>query len=84
MKLISFSHINLGLDIHDTPSISRSLPLIPGMCFTIEPGLYFPTQGLPIKQEFRGIGIRIEDDIIIEPDTNSIIPLTNDCPKLLL
>ncbi|XP_027194610.2 xaa-Pro aminopeptidase 3-like [Dermatophagoides pteronyssinus] len=74
----------LGLDIHDTPSISRSLPLIPGMCFTIEPGLYFPTQGLPIKQEFRGIGIRIEDDIIIEPDTNSIIQLTNDCPKLLL
>lgn len=54
------------------------------MCFTIEPGLYFPAQGLPIKQEFRGIGIRIEDDIIIEPDTNSIIPLTNDCPKLLL
>lgn len=74
----------LGLDIHDTPSVSRSLPLLPGMCFTIEPGLYFPAQGLPIKEEFRNIGIRIEDDIIIEPGTKMIIPLTNDCPKLLV
>ncbi|OTF83217.1 hypothetical protein BLA29_000948 [Euroglyphus maynei] len=72
----------LGLDIHDTPTISRSSPLLPGMCFTIEPGLYFPAQGLPIKPEFRNIGIRIEDDIIIEPGNKLIIPLTNDCPKL--
>ena len=60
------------------------MPLLPGMCFTIEPGLYFPAQGLPIKEEFRNIGIRIEDDIIIEPGTKMIIPLTNDCPKLLV
>ena len=32
----------LGMDVHDTPSISKSTPLLPGMVITIEPALYFP------------------------------------------
>lgn len=54
----------LGLDVHDTPSISRNLPLAPGMCFTVEPGLYFRDVD-DVKKEFRGIGIRVEDDLLM-------------------
>ena len=32
----------LGMDVHDTPSVSKSRPLLPGMVITIEPALYFP------------------------------------------
>lgn len=56
----------LGLDVHDTPSISRNIPLVPGMVFTVEPGLYFRPQDENVKKEFKGIGLRIEDDLCIE------------------
>ncbi|MDH8618445.1 M24 family metallopeptidase, partial [Klebsiella pneumoniae] len=65
--------------IHDTPTISRSKPLQPGMCFSIEPGIYFPLENLPIKPEFRGIGLRIEDDILIDPLSGNIVNLTVHC-----
>lgn len=56
----------LGLDVHDTPSIPRNIPLKEGMCFTVEPGLYFRDVD-DVKKEFKGIGLRIEDDLIIMP-----------------
>lgn len=55
----------LGLDLHDTPTISRSTDLTKGVCFTIEPGLYFSSSDEALKKEFRGIGYRIEDDCAI-------------------
>ncbi len=60
----------LGLDVHDVGAYrvdGKSRPLEPGMLFTVEPGLYFhPSSDTPA--EFHGIGIRIEDDILITAD----------------
>ncbi len=62
------SHM-LGLDVHDC---SRAAPesyakgdLSAGMVLTVEPGLYFQADDLLVPEELRGIGIRIEDDILI-------------------
>ncbi|KAI8822263.1 peptidase M24, structural domain-containing protein [Fimicolochytrium jonesii] len=54
----------LGLDVHDTFSVSRSTPLQAGMVLTIEPGLYIPdTAAYP--PGLRGVGVRIEDDVLV-------------------
>lgn len=55
----------LGMDVHDTPHITRGVPLQPGMVITVEPGIYLPKSDQQIPKEFRGIGIRIEDDIVV-------------------
>jgi Xaa-Pro aminopeptidase len=55
----------LGMDVHDTPNVSRSVPLRPGMVVTVEPGVYLPQNDQNLPKEFRGIGIRIEDDVIV-------------------
>lgn len=63
---------HLGLDVHDCAQARRELYqdalLEPGMIFTIEPGLYFRADDLSVPAEFRGIGVRIEDDILIQED----------------
>lgn len=60
---------HLGLDVHDCAQAKRDLYmdgiLEPGMVFTIEPGLYFQPDDLTVPEEFRGIGVRIEDDIVV-------------------
>ncbi|MEA1063968.1 Xaa-Pro aminopeptidase [Erwinia sp. HR93] len=61
----------LGLDVHDVGNYGpdRSRALEPGMVLTIEPGLYIaPDADVPL--EYRGIGIRIEDDIVITDSGN--------------
>lgn len=59
----------LGLDVHDqSPYIDDELndiKLEAGMTFTIEPGLYFPKGDENIPKDWQGIGIRIEDDILM-------------------
>jgi Xaa-Pro aminopeptidase len=50
----------LGMDVHDTHAVSKSIPLQDGMCITIEPGLYVRADDEMAPPEFRGIGIRIE------------------------
>ncbi|KAF4632871.1 hypothetical protein G7Y89_g5262 [Cudoniella acicularis] len=52
----------IGLDVHDCPGYSRSVPLKTGYCVTVEPGIYVPDDERWPKH-FRGIGIRIEDSI---------------------
>jgi Xaa-Pro aminopeptidase len=42
--------------------------LRPGMIFTIEPGLYFGPGDLLVPEELRGIGVRIEDDVLVTAD----------------
>ncbi|XP_066452291.1 xaa-Pro aminopeptidase 3 isoform X2 [Eleutherodactylus coqui] len=69
----------LGMDVHDTPDVTRSLPLQPGMVITIEPGLYIPEDDTEVLEKYRGIGIRIEDDVVITEQSPLI--LSAECPK---
>jgi Xaa-Pro aminopeptidase len=63
---------HLGIDVHDCAQARRELyldgVLEPGMVFTIEPGLYFQPDDLTVPKEYRGIGVRIEDDILVTAD----------------
>ncbi|NLB48135.1 MAG: aminopeptidase P family protein, partial [Microbacteriaceae bacterium] len=63
---------HLGLDVHDCAQARREMYLDgiiePGMVFTIEPGLYFQPDDLTVPEEYRGIGVRIEDDIVVTED----------------
>lgn len=60
---------HLGIDVHDCAQARREMyydgELEPGMVFTIEPGLYFQIDDLTVPEEYRGIGVRIEDDILM-------------------
>ncbi len=60
---------HLGIDVHDCAQARREMyldgVLEPGMVFTIEPGLYFQPDDLTVPEEYRGIGVRIEDDILV-------------------
>ncbi|MFC6234921.1 M24B family metallopeptidase, partial [Leucobacter soli] len=77
---------HLGLDVHDCAQARREMyldgVLEPGMCFTIEPGLYFQPDDLTVPEEFRGIGVRIEDDIVVTEtgcvNLSAAIPRTAD------
>lgn len=55
--------------------------LKPGMVITVEPGLYFDPEDTTIPKEYRGIGIRIEDDVLITKTGAEV--LTNSAPKEL-
>ena len=69
--LHSTSHM-LGMDVHDCAVSSRDAyheaDLAAGMVLTVEPGLYFQEDDLLVPEELRGIGIRIEDDIVVTAD----------------
>ena len=57
----------IGLDVHDTPGLSRKENLRTGQCVTIEPGIYVPDEeGWP--DAFRGLGVRIEDSVCVEEE----------------
>ena len=65
------SHM-LGMDVHDcgqaSPEAYNKGTLAEGMVLTVEPGLYFQADDLLVPEEMRGIGIRIEDDILVTAD----------------
>ncbi|HWR86779.1 MAG TPA: aminopeptidase P family protein [Rhodoglobus sp.] len=77
---------HLGIDVHDCGQARREFyadgVVEPGMVFTIEPGLYFQADDLTVPEEYRGIGVRIEDDILVTADgaenLSSGIPRTAD------
>ena len=60
---------HLGLDVHDCAQARREMAmdaeLVAGMVFTIEPGLYFRADDLRVPAELRGMGVRIEDDVVM-------------------
>ena len=62
----------LGMDVHDcgqaSPDVYPKGDLAEGMVLTVEPGLYFQADDLLVPEEMRGIGIRIEDDILVTAD----------------
>ncbi|MFE4589833.1 aminopeptidase P family protein [Streptomyces laurentii] len=64
----------LGMDVHDCAAARTETyvdaTLEPGMCLTVEPGLYFQADDLTVPEEYRGIGVRIEDDILVTADGN--------------
>uniref|UniRef100_UPI003D0B6EAC M24B family metallopeptidase n=1 Tax=Haliangium sp. TaxID=2663208 RepID=UPI003D0B6EAC len=72
----------LGLDVHDAGDYTRDgapRPLEPGMVVTVEPGLYIPADAEGVPAEYRGIGIRIEDDVLVTADGHD--NLTAAAPK---
>ena len=62
----------LGLDVHDCADARTEdyvdAELVPGMILTVEPGLYFQLDDLTVPEEYRGVGVRIEDDILVTAD----------------
>jgi Xaa-Pro aminopeptidase len=67
-SLHNVSHM-LGLDVHDCAQARAETykfgKLMPGMVLTVEPGLYFQTDDLTVPAKYRGIGVRIEDDVLV-------------------
>ncbi|MFF8649846.1 aminopeptidase P family protein [Streptomyces griseoluteus] len=64
----------LGMDVHDC-AVARTEAYVdgtlePGMVLTVEPGLYFQADDLTVPEEYRGIGVRIEDDILVTAEGN--------------
>jgi Xaa-Pro aminopeptidase len=68
----------LGMDVHDVPRIGYQVPLRPGMIITVEPGIYLPNEPW-VPEALRGIGVRIEDDVLITDSEPEV--LTHECPK---
>lgn len=66
--LHNVSHM-LGLDVHDCAKARQEVyrygKLKPGMVLTVEPGLYFQEGDLTVPERYRGIGVRIEDDVVV-------------------
>ena len=77
---------HLGIDVHDCAQARREMyldrALEPGMCFTIEPGLYFHRDDLTVPEELRGMAVRIEDDVLVTEDgvenLSAALPRTPD------
>jgi Xaa-Pro aminopeptidase len=74
----------LGLDVHDAGRYQldgEPRPVEPGMVMTVEPGIYVAEDAEDVPDKYRGIGVRIEDDILVTPDGHRV--LTNAAPKLV-
>jgi Xaa-Pro aminopeptidase len=72
----------LGMDVHDVGDYfqeSDSRPLEPGMVLTVEPGIYIAIDDEEVPERYRGIGIRIEDDVMVTEGDPLV--LTAGCPK---
>ena len=66
----------LGMDVHDVGVYrqgEQSRVLEPGMVLTVEPGIYIAPNDEEAPESFRGIGIRIEDDVLVTPEGHDVI-----------
>lgn len=81
-SLHNVSHM-LGLDVHDCAQARQEAykygKLQPGMVLTVEPGLYFQTDDLTVPPKYRGIGVRIEDDVVVTARGCKV--LSKDIPR---
>ena len=59
---------HLGMDVHDTPSVSKTSPLLPGMVITLEPGCY-----VPASMEKVGFGVNVDADVAVV-----LVTISND------
>jgi Xaa-Pro aminopeptidase len=69
----------LGLDVHDAGAYQMGgepRRLEPGMVFTVEPGLYVPADAAGAAEKFRGIGVRLEDDVLVTATGHEILTAT--------
>ena len=68
---------HLGLDVHDCAKSHydryQGADLAPGMVLTVEPGLYFHENDLTVPPELRGIGVRLEDDLLVTETGTDIL-----------
>ncbi|MFD5213307.1 aminopeptidase P family protein [Microbacterium sp. NPDC058345] len=68
---------HLGLDVHDCGAASYEqyfqTTMRPGMALTVEPGLYFHAWDETVPPELRGIGVRIEDDLVVTADGHEVL-----------
>jgi len=55
----------LGMDTHDTPLVPGSTSIEKGVCFSVEPGLYFDPDDATLPKSLRGVGARIEDEVCV-------------------
>ncbi|TLX58895.1 Xaa-Pro aminopeptidase [Stutzerimonas nosocomialis] len=72
----------LGMDVHDVGDYKVGgewRVLEPGMCMTVEPGIYIAADNEKVARKWRGIGVRIEDDVVVTRDGCEI--LTGGVPK---
>ena len=73
----------LGMDVHDAGGYrdadGKAMKLRAGMVLTVEPGLYFGPRDRRVPKAYRGIGIRIEDDVLVTRSGNRV--LTAGVPK---
>ena len=66
----------LGLDVHDVAPYHAGgtpRPLAPGMVLTVEPGLYVAEDDTNAPEAYRGIGIRIEDDVLVTAEGRDVL-----------
>lgn len=83
--LHNVSHM-LGLDVHDCAQARSEAykfgKFLPGMVLTVEPGLYFQPDDLSVPSRYRGIGVRIEDDVVVTAkgcrNLSAILPSSAD------
>lgn len=72
----------LGMDVHDVGRYflgGKHRPLEPGVVITVEPGLYVPEKDTTAPEKYRGIGVRIEDDVLVTSDGRRV--LSESIPK---
>ena len=72
----------LGLDVHDVGSKKvkdEVRTFVPGMIVTVEPGIYIAEYLEDVDERYKGIGIRIEDDVLVTENGNEV--LTSAVPK---
>ena len=66
----------LGLDVHDVGEYEidgHSRVLEPGMVLTVEPGIYIPENATAVDENWRGLGIRVEDNVVVTKDKADVL-----------